>query len=205
MQTWTYSQPLPSRACVALPAALACDAMAGPLEAAELLDVDVDQFAGLLALVAAHRLGRLEGREAVQAGALEDAADGRRRDPGGLGDLLAREALAAQGHHLLDNGRARRPTQTLRPRRAVLQSVEPSATKRATHLRAVRGQTPAARAAASGVCPPSTLARTKRSRPSGVRRAFLWMFIRSSEETLKLRNSSFLAPDRMDNLLKAHT
>jgi hypothetical protein len=31
------------------------------------------------------------------------------------------------------------------------------------------------------------------------------MFIRSSEESLKLRNSSFLAQDRMDNLLKAHT
>jgi hypothetical protein len=33
--------------------------------------------------------------------------------------------------------------------------------------------------AASGVCPPST-ARTNRSRPIGVKRAFLWMFIRSS-------------------------
>ena len=76
--------------------------------------------------------------------------------------------------------------------------------KRATHLRAVRGQTPAARATACGVCPPSTIARTMRSRPSGVRRAFLWMFIRFSEESLKLRNSSFLGPNRMDNLLKAH-
>ena len=32
-------------------------------------------------------------------------------------------------------------------------------------------QTPAARATACGVCPPSTIARTMRSRPSGVRRA----------------------------------
>jgi hypothetical protein len=30
------------------------------------------------------------------------------------------------------------------------------------------------------------------------------MFIRSSEESLKSRNLSFLARDRMDNLLKAH-
>jgi len=30
------------------------------------------------------------------------------------------------------------------------------------------------------------------------------MFIRSSEESLKLHNSSFLVQDRMDNLLKAH-
>ena len=34
--------------------------MADPVEAAELLDVDVDQLAGVLALVAADRLGRLE-------------------------------------------------------------------------------------------------------------------------------------------------
>jgi hypothetical protein len=32
----------------------------------------------------------------------------------------------------------------------------------------------------------------------------LCTFIRSSEESLQLRNSSFLAQDRMDNLLKAH-
>jgi len=31
------------------------------------------------------------------------------------------------------------------------------------------------------------------------------MFIRSSEVVLKLRNSSFLVQDRMDNLMKAHT
>jgi hypothetical protein len=32
----------------------------------------------------------------------------------------------------------------------------------------------------------------------------LWMFIRSSSGTLKLRNLSFLDPDRMNNLWKAH-
>jgi hypothetical protein len=31
------------------------------------------------------------------------------------------------------------------------------------------------------------------------------MFIRSSGDLLKLRNSSVLARDRMDNLLKAHS
>jgi hypothetical protein len=30
------------------------------------------------------------------------------------------------------------------------------------------------------------------------------MFIRFSGESLKLRNSSFLGPNRMNNLLKAH-
>ena len=44
--------------------------MADALEAAELLDVDVDQLAGMLPLVAAHRLGRLERRNAIETEAL---------------------------------------------------------------------------------------------------------------------------------------
>jgi hypothetical protein len=58
-------------------------------------------------------------------------------------------------------------------------------------------------AAVSGVCPLSTC-RTNRSRPIGVKRAFLWMFIRSPPRALKLRNLSFLGPDRMD-IWKAHS
>jgi hypothetical protein len=46
---------------------------------------------------------------------------------------------------------------------------------------------------------------TIRSRPIGISRALLWMFIRSSSGTLKLRNPSFLDWDRMDNLWKAHS
>jgi hypothetical protein len=33
----------------------------------------------------------------------------------------------------------------------------------------------------------------------------LWMFIRSSGESLKLRNLSFPDQGRMDNLMKVHT
>jgi hypothetical protein len=39
----------------------------------------------------------------------------------------------------------------------------------------------------------------------GVSRAFLWMFIRSSSKILQFRDHSFHDPDRMDNLLKAHS
>ena len=46
------------------------DAMADALEAAELLDVDVDQLAGLLPLVAPDRLHRLDRRDAIEAKAL---------------------------------------------------------------------------------------------------------------------------------------
>ena len=115
MQTWTNSQPAPSPRAVGCSArAVAGNAVADLVEAAELLDVDVDELAGVLALVAPHRLGGLEVPEAAQAGAFEDAADRSGRDPGGLGDVLAPEALAAQRDHLVDDGRARRLSQALR-------------------------------------------------------------------------------------------
>ena len=79
---------LPAGAARASLSAIAGDAVANGLETAELLDVDVDQLARPLALVAAHRLGRLEVAEPVEAPALQDAADGgwreaelRRRSP----------------------------------------------------------------------------------------------------------------------------
>jgi len=59
-----------------LAGAVAGDAVARPVEAAELLDVDVDEFAGVLAFVAPHRLGRFERLEAVEPEASEDPADG---------------------------------------------------------------------------------------------------------------------------------
>jgi hypothetical protein len=97
-------------------------------------------------------------------------------------------------------GRLRRCGRELRS----VNPARPSLRKRSNHFRTVRGQTPAARAAASAVCPLSTCI-TTRSRPNGVSRAFLCMFIRSSEEITEVCNLSFLAQDRMDNLLKAHS
>jgi len=79
---------------------------------------DVDQLAR--SLVAADRLGRLEGGEAVEAEALEDAADGRRLDTDLGRDRLAGKAPAAQSFDLLDDGCRRRPVQVMRARRPVL-------------------------------------------------------------------------------------
>jgi hypothetical protein len=72
----------------------------------------------------------------------------------------------------------------------------PSCWKRSTHLRTVRGQTPAASLAACGVCPPRTIL-ARCSRPNGVRRAFLWMSIRLSQEQLTSRQHQLprSAPD----------
>src|SRR3954469_19189787 len=89
---------LPSDApALALPRSVAGDAMADPVEAAELFDIDVDQFARMLALVAAHRRGGFERLDAVEAEVPEDAADRGRRDADCGCDVLARPALAAEG------------------------------------------------------------------------------------------------------------
>jgi hypothetical protein len=106
----------------ALPGSLAGDAVADALETAELLDVDVDQLAGVLALVAPDRLGRLEGLELVEREPAQDAADGGRRYAGLCGDLPAGPALAPKPCDLLDHGRRCRAIQPPRPRRAVRQA-----------------------------------------------------------------------------------
>src|SRR5262249_32224993 len=64
----------------------------------------------------------------------------------------------------------------------------------------VRGQTPAASATASGFCPLSTC-RTIRSRPRGVSRAFLCMFIWFSPWNLKLQQPQLprSEPDEQPN------
>jgi hypothetical protein len=80
---------LPSHpSAVALAGAVAGDAMADPVEAAELLDVDVDHLAGFVALVTAYRLDRFDCADPIEATPLEDAADGGRRDAQRGGDLL---------------------------------------------------------------------------------------------------------------------
>src|SRR5580704_16416483 len=70
----------------------------------------------------------------------------------------------------------------------------PSCWKRSAHLRPVRGQTPTASLAASGVCP-LTIILASRSRPCGVRRAFLWMSIRLSQGTLTSRQHQLPRPE----------
>src|SRR5580700_833129 len=77
-------------------------------------------------------------------------------------------------------GRYRRCGRELRSRKPSW----PSLRYRSTHLRTVRGQTPAASLTAFGVCPLATC-RAIRSRPRGVRRAFLCTFIRFSLGILK--------------------
>ena len=155
-------------------------------EAAELLDVDVDQFAGVLALVAADRFSRLQCGEPVEAESFEDAAEVAADTPVSAAICLPVQrwrrkastcAITASGVGRLS--RRGRDERSCSP-------ATPSALKRFHHLRAVRGQTPAARAAASGACPLS-IWRAIRSRPCGVKRAFLWTLYSVLPGSLELR------------------
>src|SRR5215212_4775462 len=82
---------------------IAGDAVADTLETPELFDVDVNDLARALALIAAFRLGGLQIPYPVQAQTAQDTADGGRRHLDLDCDLLASVALPAQGL----NGRAR--------------------------------------------------------------------------------------------------
>ena len=67
---------LPAEALAAAsPAALAStvarDPVADAIDSAEFFDIDVDEFAGVFALIAAHRLGRLQGAQLVETEALQ--------------------------------------------------------------------------------------------------------------------------------------
>src|SRR5690606_22004364 len=103
--------------------AVAGDAVTDLVETAELLEVDVDQLARMLALIAADRFGRLERRNAIEAKAPENPADGRRRHPELGGDLLAGPALPAQRLDPFDHRHCGGPMQAMRPRGAILQSL----------------------------------------------------------------------------------
>ena len=83
-------------ATVALPFAIAGDAVTDLLETAEFFDVEANDLAGMFALVAANRLGRLQRREPVEAELPQDPADGGRRDAELGGDLAAWVALPTQ-------------------------------------------------------------------------------------------------------------
>src|SRR6266851_1358594 len=109
-------------AAVALAGAVAGDAMADAVEASELLDVDEDHLAGVLALVAADRLDRVKRLQIVQPKPFEHPADGGRRDAGLVGDLLAGPALAAQDFDLLSGHLRGWPVEAMRPRGAIDQA-----------------------------------------------------------------------------------
>src|SRR5262245_7945336 len=69
----SHMDVFPSHAsAVALPPAVAADAVTDLIEPAELFDVDVDHLTGLLTLIAAHRLSRLQCTELIEPAPSQD-------------------------------------------------------------------------------------------------------------------------------------
>lgn len=166
------------------------DAMADRADSTELFDIEMDQFAWVLALVAANGF-RFQGTQLVQTQTTQNTADGGRRDASLGGDLLARPALATQPLDLLDNHQRRWPVQPMRPGGAILQPCQSVA---AISLKPLANRPRAdAYGLADGLrlCPLATSS-TIHSRPRGVSRAFLCMFIRSFSRLLRLRHRQLL-------------
>ena len=120
MQTWTNSQP--TAAAVALAGAVAGDAVADPVEAAELLDVDVDQLAGLLALVAEHRRGRLQIAHPASRAARRMRLTVAGETPVSLAICLPVKRWRRRALDLLDLAVRGWPVQAVRPRGAIRQA-----------------------------------------------------------------------------------
>src|SRR5205814_3646566 len=116
------AEPFATAAPVALAAAIASDAVADAVDPAELLDIDVDQLARVLALIAAHRIGRLQRAQPAQPEAAQDARDARLRDAGLARDLRPGPALASQCLDAFDGLCWRRSAYAVRSRGAVLQT-----------------------------------------------------------------------------------
>ena len=83
-------------ASIALTGPITGDAMADSIEFAELFDVDMDEFAGMFALIAPHRLSRFQITHPIQSQVPENTANSGRGDAHFGCDLLAGVALSAQ-------------------------------------------------------------------------------------------------------------
>ena len=88
-------EELPNGPAGVIALAVAGDAMAWAHDAGELLDVEMDELAGVCALVAADRRRWRESRELVGV-AVEEARDRGFGELDGTGDLEAWELAAAQ-------------------------------------------------------------------------------------------------------------
>jgi hypothetical protein len=100
---------------------IAGDAMTDAADAPELLDVHVDELAGMLPLVSANGffgLQALESREAVTG---QDTSDRGRTEAHAGSDLRACVPASAKADHLLDSIQMDLPRHPIRPRAAINQ------------------------------------------------------------------------------------
>ena len=77
-------------------AAVSGDAVAGPDDASQLLDIHVEELAGMLALIAHDGLGRLQGGQAGEAVTCQQAGDRSLGEAALPGDLEARQTSLSE-------------------------------------------------------------------------------------------------------------
>jgi hypothetical protein len=99
--------------------AVAMDAMTDTPDAAQLLDVHVDELAGLVPLVSANGFFGLQALESRQAMAGQDASDCGRTKAHAGSDLGAGVAAPTKADHLLGSIRMSLPRHPMRPRAAI--------------------------------------------------------------------------------------
>jgi hypothetical protein len=92
---------------------------------AELFDIDMDELAGMLALVTPHRLGGLKCLPAIEPQPPQDAENRCSRDTGLARDLRSGPALTPQRLDARDGLGRRRAAQAMRTRGAIVQACNP--------------------------------------------------------------------------------
>jgi hypothetical protein len=110
-------------------ATVAGDAKADAMDAGKLFNVEMEEIAGVGALVANDRHRRKKITPAVESGAAQQAGDGGAGKAGTAGDLDAGELLTAQGDDLLLAQERGRLAQPLGPGGTILESNGPTQTK----------------------------------------------------------------------------
>lgn len=101
--------------------AVASNAMADDLDAAQLLDIDVDELARQIPLIAANGLPGVEILESGQTRSNQDASYGGRARADSRGDLRSGLPAATQLEDLLDDEQMGLTGRTMRPRAAINQ------------------------------------------------------------------------------------
>ena len=149
------AETLATAATAALAAPVAGDAVADAVDPAELLGIDVDQFAGLLPLVADDCHGRVESLEPAEPDPAQRLADRRDRPAEAARDRRPdnrwrrRTAISVSAAASSRNGQeCGRDERSPKP-------AAPSTRKRSRHLRTVLPSTPNADATAATVEPAS--------------------------------------------------
>src|SRR5690606_5076776 len=189
---------------VALPRPVACDPMADPIEAAEALDVEMDQVTRLGIFVTYDRFGWSKVFHPGQAGPLENAADGGGGNACLPGNVPTGQALSAKTDDLFDNAFVRLSRAAFGPRRTI---THPGGPFLLEALNPARYDLARYGIDAGSLCFGERAAHNSHGHfPSTQRRQSGILMNVHSERSWKLRcgNSSLLNPLRMDNLLKAH-